>query len=87
VKLYYNLFENKWRILVEATGTGTLAFDDRIRIEKMVAEKVAHPVQISIWFRMETVMTEGGQIPFQDFIQTNLKQLQKIHLKEWVREK
>jgi uncharacterized hydrophobic protein (TIGR00271 family) len=87
VKLYYNLFENKWRILVEATGTGTLAFNDRIRIEKMVTEKVAHPVEISIWFRMETVMTEGGQIPFQDFIQTNLKQFQKIHLKDWAKEK
>jgi uncharacterized hydrophobic protein (TIGR00271 family) len=87
VKLYYNLLENKWRILVEATGTGSLTFDDRIRIEKMVAEQVAHPVQISIWFRMETVMTEGGQIPYQDFIQTNLKQLQEIHLKEWVKEK
>jgi uncharacterized hydrophobic protein (TIGR00271 family) len=87
VKLYYNLFENKWRILVEATGTGPLAFNDRLRIEKMVAEKVAHPVQISIWFRMETVMTEGGQIPFQDFIQTSLKQLQGIHLKEWAKEK
>jgi hypothetical protein len=87
VKLYYNLFENKWRILVEATGTGTLAFNDRIRIEKMVTEKVAHPVEISIWFRMETVMTEGGQIPFQDFIQTNLKQFQEIHLKEWAKEK
>ena len=87
VKLYYNLFENKWRILVEATGTGTLAFNDRIRIEKMVTEKVEHPVQISIWFRMETVMTEGGQIPFQDFIQTNLKQFQEIHLKEWAKEK
>jgi hypothetical protein len=49
----------------------------------MVAEKVAHPVQISIWFRMETVMTERGQIPFQDFIQANLKQLQETYLKEW----
>jgi uncharacterized hydrophobic protein (TIGR00271 family) len=87
VKLYYNLFENKWRILVEATGTGPLAFNDRLRIEKMVTEQVAHPVQISIWFRMETVMTEGGQIPYQDFIQTNLKQLQEIHLKEWAKEK
>jgi len=36
---------------------------------------------------METVMTEGGQIPFQDFIQTHLKQLQEIHLKEWANEK
>jgi len=87
VKLYYNLLENKWRILVEATGTGTLAFNDRIRIEKMVAEKVGHPVQISIWYRVETVMTERGQIPFQDFIQANLKQLQEIHLREWIKEK
>ena len=87
VKLYYNLLEGKWRILVEATGADTLAFNDRIRIEKMVAEKVAHPVQISIWLRMETVMTEGGQIPFQEFIRTNLKQLQEIHLKEWTKDK
>jgi len=87
VRLYYNLFENKWRILLEATGTGKLSFKDRLRIEKMVAEKVAHPVQISIWFRMETVLTEGGQIPFQNFIQTNLKQLQEIYLKEWAKEK
>jgi hypothetical protein len=48
---------------------------------------VAHPVQISIWLRMETVMTEGGQIPFQEFIRTNLKQLQEIHLKEWTKDK
>ena len=87
VKLYYNLFENKWRILVEATGTGKLSFKDRLRIEKLVSEKVAHPVQISIWFRMETVLTEGGQIPFQNFIQTNLNQLQQIYLKEWAKVK
>jgi uncharacterized hydrophobic protein (TIGR00271 family) len=83
VRLYYNLFENKWRILLEATGTGTLSLKDRLRIEKMVSEKVAHPVQISIWFRMETVLTEGGEIPFQTFIDANLKQLQEIYLKEW----
>jgi len=83
VRLYYNLFENKWKILVEAAGTGTLSFKDRSRIEKMVAEKVAHPVQVSIWFRMETVLTEGGQVPFQTFIQANLNQLQKIYLKNW----
>ena len=85
VRLYYNLLENTWKILVEASGTGTLSFKDRLRIEKMVAEKVAHPVQISIWFRMETVLTEGGQIPFQTFIETNMKQLQKIYLKDWAK--
>jgi hypothetical protein len=83
VKLYYNHLGNTWKILVEAAGTGKLSFKDRSRIEKMVSEKVAHPVQISIWFRMETVLTEGGQIPFQNFIQANLKQLQEIYLKEW----
>ena len=83
VRLYYNLLGDTWKILVEATGTGTLSSKDRLSIEKMVAEKVAHPVQISIWFRMETVMTEGGQIPFQTFIQNSLNQLQEIYLKEW----
>jgi uncharacterized hydrophobic protein (TIGR00271 family) len=87
VRLYYNLLGNTWKILVEATGTGTLSFKDRIRIEKMVAEKVAHPVQVSIWFRVETVLTEGGEIPFQTFIQTNLNQLQEIYLKEWAKVK
>jgi len=87
VRLYYNLLGNTWKILVEAAGTGTLSFKDRLRIEKMVAEKVAHPVQISIWFKMETVLTEGGQIPFQTFIQTSLKQIQEIHLKEWYKVK
>jgi uncharacterized hydrophobic protein (TIGR00271 family) len=83
VRLYYNLLGNKWKILVEATGTGTLSLKDRLRIEKMVTEKVAHPVQISIWFRMEMVLTEEGEIPFQSFIQTNLNQLQKIYLNDW----
>jgi len=87
VRLYYNLLEDKWKILVEATGTGTLLLKDRIRIEKMVSEKVAHPVQVSIWFRMETVLTEGGQIPFQTFIEANLNQLQEIYLKEWAKVK
>jgi hypothetical protein len=83
VRLYYNLLGDKWKVLVEATGTGTLSFKDRSRIEKLVAEKVAHPVQTSIWFRVETVLTEGGQIPFQTFIQNNLNQLEEIYLKEW----
>jgi hypothetical protein len=87
VRLYYNRLADTWKILVEATGTGKLTFKDRSRIEKMVSEKVAHPVQISIWFRMETVMTEGGQIPFQNFMQTNLNQLQHIYLKEWAKVK
>ena len=87
VRLYYNLFGNTWKILVEATGTGKLSFKDRSRIEKMVSEKVAHPVQISIWSRMETVLTEGGQVPFQTFIETNLKQLEKIYLKDWAKAK
>ncbi len=83
VRLYYNLLGDKWKILVEATGTGTLSFKDRSRIEKLVAKKVAHPVQTSIWFRMETVLTEEGEIPFQSFIQNNLNQLEQIYLKEW----
>jgi uncharacterized hydrophobic protein (TIGR00271 family) len=87
VRLYYNHLENKWKILVEATGTGTLSSKDRLRIEKMVAEKVAHPVQISVWFRVETVLTEEGQIPFQTFIQNSLNQLQKVYLKEWAKVK
>jgi uncharacterized hydrophobic protein (TIGR00271 family) len=87
VRLYYNHLENKWKILVEATGTGTLSSKDRLRIEKMVAEKVAHPVQISVWFRVETVLTEEGQIPFQTFIQNSLNQLQKFYLKEWAKVK
>ena len=87
VRLYYNLLGNKWKILLEATGTGTLSSKDRLRIEKMVAEKVAHPVQISVWFRVETVLTEEGQIPFQTFIQNSLNQLQKVYLKEWAKVK
>ena len=87
VRLYYNHLENKWKILVEATGTTTLSSKDRLRIEKMVAEKVAHPVQISVWFRVETVLTEEGQIPFQTFIQNSLNQLQKVYLKEWAKVK
>ena len=85
VRLYFNCLADTWKVLVEATGTGKLSFKDRSRIEKMVSEKVAYPVQISIWFRMETVLTEGGQIPFQTFMQTNLKQLQEIYLKEWAK--
>ena len=87
VRLYYNLLGDTWKILVEATGTEKLSFKDRIRIEKMVSEKVAHPLQIYVWFKMETVLTEGGQIPFQSFIQNNLNQLQQIYLKEWVKVK
>ena len=87
VRLYYNLLGNKWKILLEATGTGTLSSKDRLRIQKMVVEKVAHPVQISIWFRVETVLAEEGQIPFQTFIQNSLNQLQKIYLKEWAKVK
>ena len=87
VRLYYNHLGNTWKILVEATGTTTLSSKDRLRIEKMVAEKVAHPVQISVWFRVETVLTEEGQIPFQTFIQNSLNQLQKVYLKEWAKVK
>ena len=85
VRLYYNLLGNTWKVLVESTGTGKLSFKDRSRIEKMISEKVAHPVQISVWFRMETVLTEGGEIPFQTFIAANLSRLQEIYLKDWAK--
>jgi len=83
VRLHHNLFGGKWKVLVEATGTGTLSIEDRMQIEKKVSEKVAHPVQVSIWSRMETVITDGGQIPLETFVGTSLNQIQEAYLKEW----
>jgi len=80
---YLNLREDQWRILVEVAGRGKLTSRDLVKLEAAVSKKVGQALEIYVWTRDDTVITENGVVPFKDFMESEIPKWEKYVFEKW----
>jgi len=81
--LHPNLREGHWRILVETVGSGRVAPKDLVKLQDTVSRKVGQPLEIYIWSRDDTVVTETGVVPFKEFVKKEMPEWRKLVMGSW----
>ncbi|OEU78221.1 MAG: TIGR00341 family protein [Desulfobacterales bacterium S5133MH4] len=78
LRLYPSLREDRFRILVEVVGNGVITSKDLVKLEEGVSKKIGQPLEIYIWTRDDTVVTESGVVPFKAFLKKEIPEWEKL---------
>lgn len=64
-----------WDVLVEAVGVSALNPGEIGILEEDISNKLDRNINIDIWYKTDTVITNKGYIPFKEFNANNVKEL------------
>ena len=67
VNIHYDFSGSQLRVLIEVVGIRILSQKELLSVKKNVSGLIDQEVDFNIWSRAETVVTEGGYIPFGHF--------------------
>ena len=83
LQLYPSFREDRARILVEVAGNGTMTSKDLVKLKDGVSKKVGEPLEIYIWTKDDTVLTESGVVPFRKFLKKEIPEWEKLVFGNW----
>jgi hypothetical protein len=72
--VHYKFSDDSLQIVIEAGGVRIMSLDELALLEKAISEKAGQEVEVSIWFRAETVVTEDGYSSFRKFAIKNFRE-------------
>jgi hypothetical protein len=81
--VHLNLREVRWRILVEVAGTGRVTPKELVKLEEALARKVGQRLEIYIWTKDDTVVTESRVVPFQEFLKKEIPEWENYCIRSW----
>ncbi len=66
-----------WDVLVEAVGINQIGPKELSEMEDDISHKVNRKVNIDVWYKADTVITDNGYVSFEEYTEENIKELDK----------
>lgn len=82
VNIHHSDRGDVWDVLVEAVGINLISPEELNGIEEDISHKVNRKVNIDVWYKADTVITDKGYVSFEKFTDANINELD-----EYLREK
>jgi hypothetical protein len=77
VNIHHNHKGDSWDVLVEAVGINAIRPEDLKRVEEDISRKVNRKVNIDVWYKADTVITDKGYESFEQYSDANINELDK----------
>jgi uncharacterized hydrophobic protein (TIGR00271 family) len=77
VNIHHSDKGDLWDVLVEAVGINVISPEELNEIEESISNKVNRKVNIDIWYRADTVITDKGYVSFEQYTDENITELDK----------
>jgi hypothetical protein len=71
--VHFHVQEDLWRVLVEVVGPRPVTRDELAALQQKAAEYASEPIELSVWYKAETVITADGFSSFEDFTRATLQ--------------
>ncbi len=81
VNIHHRPIDSSWDILVEAVGTNHLSPEEIGKLENELSIMSKKQILLAVWHRADILTTKEGFIPFDEFNEEKVKELDK-YLKE-----
>lgn len=80
VQIHHRPEDGTWEVLVEVVGTRLLLPEQVSRFEEEISTRLNRQINVDIWYRSDTVITDKGFMPFQKLNERNVEELDKYLL-------
>lgn len=67
IGIHFRAVGKPWRILVEVVGPRAPTPSEVAEIQNTVSKRAPRPIEVSIWFRSDPVVTSEGYLAYRDF--------------------
>ena len=72
VEIHHKPLNESWDVMVEAVGARVLSPTEIGMLEEDISDKLDYNINIDIWYKAETVITDKGFLPFKEFNEANM---------------
>lgn len=77
VQIHHRPEDGTWDVLVEAVGTRVLLPEEVSALEREVSAALDREINVDVWYRSDTVITDEGFMPFQKLNEQNVEEFDK----------
>ena len=77
VNIHHNDKGEFWDVLIEAVGIKAISPEELEKMEEDISNKVNRKVNIDVWYKADTVITDTGYESFEHYTDANINELDK----------